>query len=139
MILTSLNGYGKSTILRIIDGINKFNLIYFQQLYFKEIICYFDDDSHVKFEKESDNLIINGNIVLNNKILFKVFKLVRYDYKQISYASIRSDIQFDEQRGSIHDLEKIEYILLDEEFKYNYIYENYLLVSNIRENIFKKV
>lgn len=64
-ILTGPNGYGKSTILKIIIAINKGNFKYFKKLNFKIIEFEFiNDDRTIKIEKEirnGDEIIkING-------------------------------------------------------------------------------
>ena len=64
-ILTGPNGYGKSTILKILMSINKGNFIYFSRLNFERIeVEFINDDRKLILEKEvkgdSENIKING-------------------------------------------------------------------------------
>ena len=66
-ILTGPNGYGKSTILSIIEAVNSCNLFYFDSLPFKEIKFTFDDGNCLFVEKRSDKdktqLFVNDVLV----------------------------------------------------------------------------
>lgn len=73
-ILTGPNGFGKSTILKIIDAISAKNLLFFCKLSFKKITVVFTDNTNFSVEqKESDgkfpDLLINGECFPVNKIL----------------------------------------------------------------------
>lgn len=50
LILTGANGYGKTTILSIIDNIYKGNLLYFYQLLFSKIQLYFETGESLLLE-----------------------------------------------------------------------------------------
>jgi len=62
-ILTGPNGFGKSTILDIINAISKSDLNFFFNLDFGEIEFQFDDDSILKLRKSNEKLYID-DIVL---------------------------------------------------------------------------
>lgn len=64
-ILTGPNGFGKSTILKIIDAISATNILFFYKLSFKKITVTFTDDSIFSMEQKERNgklpdLYING-------------------------------------------------------------------------------
>lgn len=50
-IITGPNGYGKSTILKVVDALSKMNIGFFMQLDFSVISILFDDASESKIEK----------------------------------------------------------------------------------------
>lgn len=62
-ILTGPNGFGKSTILKIIEAFNKFDIKYFNTIKFDQIDIYFDDDAKAFSITQSKNGIkINGQV-----------------------------------------------------------------------------
>lgn len=77
-ILTGPNGFGKSTILKIIDAISATNILFFYKLSFKKITVTFTDDSIFSMEQKERNgklpdLYINGerfpvDIIVSNRI-----------------------------------------------------------------------
>ena len=77
-ILTGPNGFGKSTILKIIDAISATNILFFYKLSFKKITVTFTDDSIFSMEQKERNgklpdLYINGerfpvDIIVPNRI-----------------------------------------------------------------------
>jgi predicted ATP-binding protein involved in virulence len=71
-IITGPNGYGKSTILRIIDAISKLNIIFFFGLDFKEIICYFDNNELISFRKDKDNIFLDNDLHLSSKVIEEI-------------------------------------------------------------------
>lgn len=85
-ILTGPNGYGKSTILKIIEAFNKFNINYFSTISFEQITIY------VKNEKESFTIIkvdngvkINGSLFQKNMMFKRKFgNPVTYDNYYLS-------------------------------------------------------
>ncbi|MEN8075349.1 AAA family ATPase [Clostridioides difficile] len=89
-ILTGPNGYGKSTILKIIDSFNNFNLDYFFTIDFEEIIITF---SNIKF-----NITKCTQGIKINDVVFEKEKKVKRDqineyliYKKIfDYENITS-------------------------------------------------
>jgi len=73
-ILTGPNGYGKTTILKIIDAISKNNLIFFQQLKFDLIhIKVKGVRKHLKIHKVGDNIFVNKNkvVIIDEAVLRK--------------------------------------------------------------------
>lgn len=79
-IITGPNGYGKSTILQIIDAISNKNLVFLRNLEFSSIECAFDNEQIVKIEKTDDGLAFNGK-TLSLGVLKKIdFPSRRYQY-----------------------------------------------------------
>lgn len=71
-ILTAPNGYGKSTILRIINSLSSGDLFYFAREKYETIKIYFSNDSILQIAVELDN---NLNRVVKFSMDDKVFKL----------------------------------------------------------------
>lgn len=67
-ILTGPNGFGKSTILKIISALSSSNLSYFYRINFQEIIVTFDDNTSFSIEQNRQNDIITSLLV--NKMEF---------------------------------------------------------------------
>ncbi len=77
-ILTGPNGFGKSTILRIIHALAGSNLDYFFELYFSEIEVLMDDpDKNFLIKKEQNYLRIQG------------YRLCRQDFMEWKKSSIQ--------------------------------------------------
>lgn len=68
-ILTGPNGYGKTTILKILDALASQNMLFFDWLLFKKITVEFSRYKVITFEKNDIGIIIN-NITEENKILW---------------------------------------------------------------------
>ncbi|EGT3618936.1 MULTISPECIES: AAA family ATPase [Clostridium] len=70
IIITGPNGYGKSTILKILEAVNKVNLSYFYDINFEEITLNFkNNEEKVKLKKVKNELIINEeniSVILEN-------------------------------------------------------------------------
>lgn len=62
-IVTGPNGYGKSTILQIIDAISNKKVGFFLNLEFQSIECFFDENNSVKIEKSDEGVIFNGKLL----------------------------------------------------------------------------
>lgn len=58
-IITGPNGFGKSTILRIIDSLGKGNIAFFKPLDFHKIVIEFKNNKTI-IEKKDSNLMIDG-------------------------------------------------------------------------------
>lgn len=93
-ILTGPNGYGKSTILKIIEAFNKLNIAYFNTIDFEEIsIILNDNNDRFNIRKCTNGIKINNadfhinkkyskDIVLDNKYFRNyIFDEERYVYK----------------------------------------------------------
>ena len=70
-IVTGPNGYGKSTILQIIDAISNKNINFFLNLEFQSIECTFDTNNSVKIEKCDDGILFDGKL-LSKKVLARI-------------------------------------------------------------------
>ncbi|MCI2779919.1 AAA family ATPase [Clostridium perfringens] len=81
IIITGPNGYGKSTILKILEAINKLDLSYFYGISFEEITFNFkSDEEKVELKKVDDELIINGQ---NIKDILKNLLNKEFDHMNI--------------------------------------------------------
>lgn len=70
-IVTGPNGYGKSTILQIVDAISNKRIAFFLNLEFHSIECIFNTNESVKIEKHNDGLLFN-DILLSRKLIGKL-------------------------------------------------------------------
>lgn len=82
-ILTGPNGFGKSTILKIINSLNEANFYFFINLVFKKIEIINSDGTNLIIEKENEKLYINKkelnlkrfyNEINSYKRRFRVFR-----------------------------------------------------------------
>ena len=64
-ILTGPNGFGKSTILKIILEISNLNLLYFFNLEFKEIIIQCTDSNTISLKKQKNKFLVNDEKIDN--------------------------------------------------------------------------
>ena len=109
LILTGANGYGKTTILSIIDNVYKGNLLYFYQLPFSKIQIYFETGESLLLETkyvEEESLEGLDEEVVLLKSLNIVFSDTNKIINQISIgesvlSSLRSDDSF--HRGEYID------------------------------------
>jgi predicted ATP-binding protein involved in virulence len=108
-IITGPNGYGKSTILRIISNLMDLNFYYFFQIPFEEIVYNFYEDFNVKIIKKIDStnfsddtdisdeseLLINEKIFISfndgKEILIDQDKLDS-DIEELGYRKFKEDI-----------------------------------------------
>lgn len=67
-IVTGPNGYGKSTILQIIDAISNKKINFFYTLEFKSIKCSFDNNNSVEIKKSNEDITFNGKL-LSKKVI----------------------------------------------------------------------
>lgn len=76
-IITGPNGYGKSTILTIINALSQGNFSYFFELDFYQIIVYFDNLENIKILKSDKGIKFNN---------------IEIDYDPIRYEGYVSDL-----------------------------------------------
>ncbi len=57
-ILTGPNGYGKTTVLKILDALASQNGFFFIRLLFKKIVLEFSERNVITLEKEDDNDVV---------------------------------------------------------------------------------
>ncbi|OPF52510.1 hypothetical protein BH721_04445 [Clostridium baratii] len=134
IIITGPNGYGKSTILKILEAINKLDLSYFYGISFEEITFNFkSDEEKVKLKKVDDELIINGQ---NIKDILKNFLNKEFDHMNIHNRRI-VEKRFIRNK-IVHGLEGEYEEEYEKEFFKNllnkYIKIDYLGVNNIIED-----
>lgn len=67
-IITGPNGFGKSTILRIIDAISRRDIIFFMKLDFQLIIIHFDNEQCIEIKKTAENTLYFDGIKLSFSI-----------------------------------------------------------------------
>ena len=127
-ILTGPNGYGKSTILQIIDAISNKKISFFSSLEFHSIECSFGAINKVIIEKHCDNILFNG---------FKFPKefLSKIDYPRRRYPYIRrvnSNEFFDAKTGRIISYDEVQHMsLIDNDIsELIEIYSNNEIIKN---------
>ncbi|MBX4268444.1 AAA family ATPase [Clostridium estertheticum] len=117
-ILTGPNGYGKSTILKIIEAFSNFNIEYFNTITFKKIIIGFDDK-----EKSFEIVKVKNGIKINSGI---------FEMKN-SFNNEKSSINY---MYSINEFSK-RYLKIcgeiDDIVTYDKKKENKVLSGNIKE------
>lgn len=59
-IITGPNGFGKSTILRMINALNSENIEFFMELDFSKIMIVFDNEKKAFIQKTGKNLSVNN-------------------------------------------------------------------------------
>ena len=102
-ILTGPNGYGKTTILKIIDALDSQNGFFFLRLQFKKITLEFSDRERIILEKKEKNSVwINGsNAHWNNKNFDKVLR--RFPF----FHRIDENKWIDERTEDIYDKDEL--------------------------------
>lgn len=92
-ILTGPNGFGKSTILHIIDALANSNMEFFFELQFSEIeICSEEPEKNFLIKKIEDNLFIDG---------YKIDKQNFMDWKKFHLRHMGDELRDNEQFGSL--------------------------------------
>lgn len=72
-ILTGPNGFGKSTILKIISALSSTNVMFFYKLDFQEIIVTFDDNTTFSIEKKRTDGRTSALLVDKQELPFHLF------------------------------------------------------------------
>lgn len=74
-IITGPNGFGKSTILRMINALNSENIEFFMELDFSKIMIVFDNEKKAFIQKTGKNLSVNNaSIPLLDKDQLRFFQ-----------------------------------------------------------------
>jgi predicted ATP-binding protein involved in virulence len=85
-ILTGPNGYGKTTILNIVNEASRKNMLYFLDLNFKEIRFKFDGNSSLVIQKKDDSLNLSNGFhsdSINRDSVHKSLELFLRDSENI--------------------------------------------------------
>lgn len=72
-ILTGPNGFGKSTILKIISALSSTNVLFFYKLDFQEIIVTFDDNTTFSIEKKRTDERTSALLLDKQELPFHLF------------------------------------------------------------------
>ncbi len=134
-IITGPNGFGKSTILQLINGLSKGDLTFFYRLDFSSLFIVFDNNKEILFEKKGKDLFIDSI-----QIEFEKY-LVGPIYRRIPWLSRLSSGVFVDRRNSmrIDESELLTYLTnldydSDESF-FDYIIDD----ENENKNGIKKI
>ena len=107
-ILTGPNGFGKSTILKIILEISNLNLLYFFNLEFKEIIIQCTDSNTISLKKQKNKFLVNDEKIDNQN-----FK--EYFFSQHRFTQIRPNKWLDRKtRKFYNSMEDAYFTLFDD-------------------------
>lgn len=64
-IITGPNGFGKSTILKIVNALSKGNIAYFVKLDFASLVVEFDNNNQTKINKTKQGITIDDVVIQN--------------------------------------------------------------------------
>lgn len=105
-ILTGPNGYGKTTVLKILDALASQNGFFFVRLLFKKIVLEFSDKNTITLDKKNSDevLITNSNLkktmCFNNNSLEKILRDLPFDRKD-------ENSWIDHLTGEIYDTRRL--------------------------------
>lgn len=125
-IITGPNGFGKSTLLKIIEAFNKFNIEYFDTIKFVQIDIYLDNEKTFSITPYIDGIKINGqefeiksknrNLNYKNKVRFYNGHLeTKYTFQEafmrnfIEYTEENDDTCFDEVNKWLEIAKRIKF------------------------------
>ena len=102
-ILTGPNGFGKSTILRSIDALRNFDIIFFGELDFKEIEFYSTEHTDpIVIKKQKNNMNINGIEIdielLKNQLFKQIDRRFLHRIDEDSWIDVRTDEIMDKEK-----------------------------------------
>jgi len=115
-IITGPNGFGKSTILKIINALSNGNILYFLQLDFLSIIIEFDNNEKINIKKQ-DNFISFKNIKIDLSKMISENEICEDYFRFSPYISRYSkNIYIDRRNGNrILEDELAQYIFFDDD------------------------
>lgn len=104
-IITGPNGFGKSTILRIIDALNSENIEFFMDLDFSKIVFEFDNDKTVTIQKNGKSFSIDNITIplLNKRQLRFLQRRSRSQQSNPSSRNRNDALDFEIIYGSVYD------------------------------------
>ena len=129
-IITGPNGFGKSTILRIINALSHGNISFFFELDFSKLIVTFDNQEKITLKKTPKSLNIDNLIVPN--ILDRKYQL-QYGRRMPWFTRTSSGDYLDRRNGETIAEEDMYYIMLFDEEYTEYRVNN----KSVRESLSK--
>lgn len=107
-IITGPNGFGKSTILKIVNALSKGNIAYFVKLDFASLVVEFDNNNQTKINKTKQGIAIDDIVIPN------------FDEERIDHFAIRRP-WIQRIQGGFLDRRTDEFIPEDEFFYQIYL------------------
>ncbi len=121
-IITGPNGFGKSTILKVIDALSSMNFYYFYQIDFNEIIIEFDNGEFFNVLKKNNSISYDG-IILNYDELINDESILD-DYRRYTRFISKQSKEFyiDRRNGNkIPNDELLDYIISNDDNSFKYL------------------
>ena len=131
-IITGPNGFGKSTILRIINALSLGNINYFFELDFSKLIILFDNDEKITIKKSPKTLNID-NLLMPNIL----DRSGQYQYGRRAPWIVRASNgdYVDRRTGETIPEEEMYYSTLFNTFNENYL--DFQISKSTRDNLTK--
>lgn len=107
-IITGPNGFGKSTILKIVDALSHGQIMYFYNLEFSSIYIFFDNNKNIKIVKD-DNSLIFGNI------RFKLNDFEMYNTNRRWMYQLSKNVWLDRRNGQKISIEELPFYVYEDE------------------------
>lgn len=102
-IITGPNGFGKSTILKSINALYSFDIFFFSELDFEEILFYSSDSKKgcICIKKQADELFIDGIKIDADLINNEIYRRMRMGMRSSSFIRLDNERLIKRRTGEI--------------------------------------